>query len=93
MQAHPSHNSSHCNTQTFAACGVHVHIDKITLPGLETEVTHVIIYIKTVQWAVKSLSMLRLAQLPVRILLLCTGTWRSVCENIHHYSLEYILLH
>ena len=64
-------------------------IDTITVPGSEMEVVHVIIYIETVQWAVKSFEVIRVTP----SLLLYTGTCWSVCENIHHYSLEYISLH
>jgi len=64
-------------------------INTVTLLGLETEVVHMIIYIETERWAVKS-SVLCLSQLPGRSLLLCTGTCRSICD---HYSLQYILLH
>ena len=39
-------------------------IDTITLPGLEREVTHVIIYIETVQWAVKSFEVIRVTRCP-----------------------------
>ena len=34
-------------------------VHRITLPGLETEVMHAIIYIETIRWAVKSFEVIR----------------------------------
>jgi len=56
-------------------------IDTITLLGLETEVAHVIIYIETMRWAVRSFEAIHVSPCPTSCTWF-TASYRHLSEHL-----------